>query len=255
MHEHLRTHSLAAWAALADGQPNPLVESLANSPTLALYLAPEHIRALLDASAYVGDAPERARHFAAQLLAALIRLKDNASCLVRYSVCTIRPGWSILPRRWCALAGIWSPAASTENALRDAGLPVTAVEQLTHVPEMLGGRVKTLHPAIHAGILARDRAEDLEDLRANGFAPINMVVCNLYPFQETVAQAGVTLQDAIEQIDIGGVTLLRAAAKNFLHAVVVCDPADYPRIAAALANKAARSIWRCAASWPSKPSP
>ncbi len=144
-------------------------------------------------------------------------LVDFASSLVRF-------GWDLVA------------SGGTEKALRDASLPVTAVEQLTHVPEMLGGRVKTLHPAIHAGILARDRPEDLEDLRANGFAPINMVVCNLYPFQETVAQAGVTMQDAIEEIDIGGVTLLRAAAKNFLHAVVVCDPADYPRVSAALAD-------------------
>ncbi len=138
-----------------------------------------------------------------------------------------------------ALVGFgWDLVATgkTEKLLTDAGLPVTPVEQLTHVPEMLGGRVKTLHPAIHAGILARDRPEDLEDLRANGFAPINMVVSNLYPFQETVAQPGVALQDAIEQIDIGGVTLLRAAAKNFLHAVVVSDPADYSRISASLAR-------------------
>jgi phosphoribosylaminoimidazolecarboxamide formyltransferase/IMP cyclohydrolase len=103
----------------------------------------------------------------------------------------------------------------TEKALRDAGLTVKPVEQLTGVPDLLDGRVKTLHPAIHAGILARDRAEDLESLKQYGYAPINMVVCNLYPFRETVARMGITLQDALEQIDIGGVTLLRAAAKNF----------------------------------------
>ena len=130
----------------------------------------------------------------------------------------------------------WDLVASggTQKALVDAGLTVTGVEQVTKSPEMLGGRVKTLHPAIYAGILARDRAEDLEALKENGFAPINMVVCNLYPFQETVAKAGVTLQDAIEEIDIGGVTLLRAAAKNFLRVIPICDPADYERIAAAL---------------------
>lgn len=127
-------------------------------------------------------------------------------------------------------------SGGTERALRDANLPVTAVEQITKMPEMLGGRVKTLHPAIHAGILARDRTEDLEDLKQHGFAPINMVVCNLYPFQETVAQSGIALQDAIEQIDIGGVTLLRAAAKNFLHTIVVCDPRDYIRITDALSE-------------------
>jgi phosphoribosylaminoimidazolecarboxamide formyltransferase/IMP cyclohydrolase len=104
----------------------------------------------------------------------------------------------------------------------------------------LGGRVKTLHPAIHAGILARDNAEDMRSLQQSGYAPINMVICNLYPFQETVAQPGVTLQDAIEQIDIGGVALLRAAAKNFWRVTVVCDPNDFVKIIAEL--KAAGEI-------------
>lgn len=130
----------------------------------------------------------------------------------------------------------WEFVASggTERALRDAGLDVTPLEQLTNVPEMLGGRVKTLHPAIHAGILARDKDADLAELEEHGYAPINMVICNLYPFQETVARPDVTLQDAIEHIDIGGVTLLRAAAKNFFRVTTVCDPNDYMRVVAAL---------------------
>lgn len=130
----------------------------------------------------------------------------------------------------------WDLVASggTETTLRNAGLKVTPIEQLTRVPEMLGGRVKTLHPAIHAGILARDKEDDLQSLIEHGYAPINMVICNLYPFQETVAQMGITLQDAIEQIDIGGVTLLRGAAKNFLRVTVVSDPADYNKIIAEL---------------------
>ncbi len=130
----------------------------------------------------------------------------------------------------------WDLVASggTERVLREAGLDVTSVSRLTGLPEMLGGRVKTLHPAVHAGILARGTEEDLEDLTSFGYAPINMVVCNLYPFRETVSQAGVTLQDAIEQIDIGGVTLLRAAAKNFLNVVVLCDVNDYAKVAAEL---------------------
>ncbi len=152
---------------------------------------------------------------------ALLSVYDKAG-VVEFATALVSLGWDLVA------------TGKTEKVLIEAGLPVKAVEQLTNVPEMLGGRVKTLHPAIHAGILARDRAEDLEDLRANGFAPINLVVCNLYPFQQTVSQPGVTLQDAIEQIDIGGVTLLRAAAKNFFHAIVVCDPADYSRITAAL---------------------
>jgi phosphoribosylaminoimidazolecarboxamide formyltransferase / IMP cyclohydrolase len=130
----------------------------------------------------------------------------------------------------------WDLVASggTEVALKAAGLPVVPVEQVTGLPEMLGGRVKTLHPAIHAGILVRDRDEDIAALREFGYAPINMVVCNLYPFQQTVAQFGITLQDAIEQIDVGGVTLLRAAAKNFFHVVVVSEANDYSKIIAEL---------------------
>jgi phosphoribosylaminoimidazolecarboxamide formyltransferase / IMP cyclohydrolase len=130
----------------------------------------------------------------------------------------------------------WDLVASggTERVLREAGFAVTPVEQLTGFPEMLGGRVKTLHPAVHGAILARDTGNDLEELRKAGFAPINMVVCNLYPFQETVARHDVTLQDAIEQIDIGGVALLRGAAKNFLHVLVISSPEDYSRITEAL---------------------
>jgi phosphoribosylaminoimidazolecarboxamide formyltransferase/IMP cyclohydrolase len=125
-------------------------------------------------------------------------------------------------------------SGGTERELRAAGLSVTPVEQLTGIADMLGGRVKTLHPAIHAGILARNTLEDLDELEKAGFAPINLVICNLYPFQETVSRQGVALQDAIEQIDVGGVTLLRAAAKNFFQVTVVCDPADYLRVAQAL---------------------
>ncbi|MFN8377143.1 MAG: bifunctional phosphoribosylaminoimidazolecarboxamide formyltransferase/IMP cyclohydrolase [Anaerolineae bacterium] len=122
-------------------------------------------------------------------------------------------------------------SGGTERALRDASLPVTSVEQVTGISEMLGGRVKTLHPAIFAGILARDREEDLAELRARGYAPITLVVCNLYPFQETVADQTAAADDAIEQIDIGGVTLLRAAAKSYDRVTVICDPSDYTQIA------------------------
>ncbi|MFQ5421600.1 MAG: bifunctional phosphoribosylaminoimidazolecarboxamide formyltransferase/IMP cyclohydrolase, partial [Anaerolineae bacterium] len=94
--------------------------------------------------------------------------------------------------------------------------------------------VKTLHPAIHGGILARDSAADRADLAAQDFSPIDLVVCNLYPFQETVAQPGVSLAEAVEQIDIGGVTLLRAAAKNFARVTAVCDPSDYDEVLAGL---------------------
>lgn len=121
-------------------------------------------------------------------------------------------------------------SGGTENELRAAGLPVTSVETLTGYGPLLGGRVKTLHPAIHASILARDTPEDLAQLAAAGMEPISLVICNLYPFQETVAQSNTTLQDAVENIDVGGVALLRAAAKNFFHVSAVCDAADYESI-------------------------
>ncbi len=126
----------------------------------------------------------------------------------------------------------WDLVASggTARALESAGLAVTPVERVTQAPEILSGRVKTLHPAIHAGILARNTAEDLDTLKRHGYAAIDMVVSNLYPFQETVAQQGIALAEAIEQIDIGGVTLVRAAAKNFDRVTVVVDPQDYPAV-------------------------
>jgi phosphoribosylaminoimidazolecarboxamide formyltransferase/IMP cyclohydrolase len=130
----------------------------------------------------------------------------------------------------------WELIASggTANILRQAGLHVRDVADVTGAPEMLGGRVKTLHPAIHGGILARDILEDRSDLVARGYEMIDLVVCNLYPFQETVAQKGVTMEGAVEQIDIGGVTLLRAAAKNFSRVIVICTPADYDEVLAGL---------------------
>lgn len=126
----------------------------------------------------------------------------------------------------------WDLVASggTARALEAAGLLVTPVRAVTQLPEMLGGRVKTLHPAIHAGILARETAGDLQDLRDHGYAPVDLVVCNLYPFRETVTRDGVTLDEAVEQIDIGGVALLRAAAKNFARVTVLSDPADYAEV-------------------------
>lgn len=121
-------------------------------------------------------------------------------------------------------------SGGTARLLRDAGLPVTPVAELTGAPEMLNGRVKTLHPAIHGGILARNLESDLADLAAQSIELIDLVVCNLYPFSETVARSAVTLEEAVEQIDIGGVTLLRAAAKSFARVTVVTDPVDYPTI-------------------------
>ncbi|MDW8394895.1 MAG: bifunctional phosphoribosylaminoimidazolecarboxamide formyltransferase/IMP cyclohydrolase [Anaerolineae bacterium] len=118
-------------------------------------------------------------------------------------------------------------SGGTARALQAAGVPVITVEEYTTSPEILDGRVKTLHPRIHAGILARNTEQDRADLERIGASPIDLVVVNLYPFRKTVAQPYVTLRDAIEHIDIGGVALLRAAAKNFERVAVVCDPCDY----------------------------
>eukprot|EP01135_Chromosphaera_perkinsii_P012009 Nk52_evm17s2568 gene=Nk52_evmTU17s2568 len=129
-------------------------------------------------------------------------------------------------------------SGGTAKALSSSNIPVEAVETLTQAPEMLGGRVKTLHPAIHAGILARESAEDQADMTARGYGFIDLVVCNLYPFQKTVAKEDVTLADAIENIDIGGVALLRAAAKNHKRVTVVCDPCDYDIVLGDLSSDA-----------------
>ena len=119
-------------------------------------------------------------------------------------------------------------SGGTAQTLKDGGLPVTKVSDYTGSPEILGGRVKTLHPRIHGGILARrDVPQDIIDLTNNQISPIDLVVVNLYPFEETIAHEGVSLSEAIEQIDIGGPTLLRGAAKNFAHLTVLCDPAQY----------------------------
>jgi phosphoribosylaminoimidazolecarboxamide formyltransferase / IMP cyclohydrolase len=125
-------------------------------------------------------------------------------------------------------------SGGTARALSAAGLPVTQVDQVTGFPEILGGRVKTLHPAIHSGILARRTPEHLAELAAHNIAPVDLVVSNLYPFAATIARPGVTEAEAVEEIDIGGVALTRAAAKNFESVAVLCDPADYAAVLAAL---------------------
>ncbi|XP_052403103.1 bifunctional purine biosynthesis protein PURH [Carassius gibelio] len=122
-------------------------------------------------------------------------------------------------------------SGGTSKTLRDAGLTVRDVSELTGFPEMLGGRVKTLHPAVHGGILARQTPSDKADMEKLGFSLVRVAVCNLYPFVKTVASPSVTVEDAVEQIDIGGVTLLRAAAKNHARVTVVCDPSDYDVVA------------------------
>ena len=121
----------------------------------------------------------------------------------------------------------------TAAQLRKSGVPVTDVSDYTGFPEMMDGRLKTLHPKIHGGLLGlRDKESHMQALREHGIGLIDMVVINLYRFEDTVAKDGCTLEEAIENIDIGGPTMLRAASKNYRFVSVVTDPADYPRILA-----------------------
>ena len=125
----------------------------------------------------------------------------------------------------------------TAKLLRDAGVAVTEVADYTGFPEMLDGRVKTLHPKIHAGILGRrDLPAHVAQMKTHGFAPIDLVVVNLYPFRETVSRANVTLAEAIENIDIGGPAMVRSAAKNYAGVAVVTDPEDYAAVAKELSD-------------------
>lgn len=153
---------------------------------------------------------------------ALLSVSDKTG-LVEFARTLLERGWTLLS------------TGGTARALHQAGLPVMEVAEVTNHPEMMDGRVKTLHPAIHAGLLARRANEgDVEQMRAQGYAPIDLVAVNLYPFRETVARPGVSVDDAIENIDIGGPSMLRSAAKNHESVWVVVDPADYGRVLAGL---------------------
>ena len=119
----------------------------------------------------------------------------------------------------------------TKKALSEAKVPVKSVSDITGFPEILNGRVKTLHPMIHGGLLANRKVPaHMEELAKHNIGEINLVAVNLYPFVQTISKEGVTLDEALENIDIGGPTMLRAAAKNFPSVIVVVDPADYPTI-------------------------
>ncbi len=162
---------------------------------------------------------------------ALLSVSDKSG-LVEFARSLAELGWELVA------------SGGTARTLRQAGLSVLDVSRLTGAPEMLGGRVKTLHPVVHAGILARPDEADRTELAAHGIRPIELVVCNLYPFQQTIAQPDISLTEAIEQIDIGGVTLLRAAAKNYSRVTVLCDPADYAGVSDDLRREGAVSLSR-----------
>jgi len=154
---------------------------------------------------------------------ALISVSDKSG-LVDFARQLAKAGWSFLA------------SGGTAKALSSAGIAVTEVAAYTGSPEILGGRVKTLHPAVHGGILSRGTEADRAELAAHGWSEIDLVVANLYPFEATVAKPGVSEIDCVEEIDIGGVTLLRAAAKNWARVAIVCDPADYVRVVTSITD-------------------
>ena len=163
---------------------------------------------------------------------ALLSVSDKTA-IVDFGRALVERGWQLLS------------TGGTAAALRDAGIPVTEVAEVTQHPEMMDGRVKTLHPAIHGGLLARrDHPTDLTELAAQGYGPIDLVAVNLYAFRQTVAQPGVTLAQAMGKVDIGGPTMIRAAAKNHAAVWVVIDPSDYARVLETLDSGADQSALR-----------
>src|SRR3954464_6553969 len=130
----------------------------------------------------------------------------------------------------------------TAKFLRDLGLPVTDVAQVTGFPEMMDGRVKTLHPKIHGGLLAlRDHPDHVQSMREHGIQPIDLVCINLYPFRQTIERPGVTFDEAIENIDIGGPSMIRSAAKNHRFVLVVTSPDRYEKVLGDLRQHAGSS--------------
>ena len=141
----------------------------------------------------------------------------------------------------------------TRRFLLEQGVPVIDISEYTGFPEMMDGRVKTLHPKVHGGLLGRpDLPGDAQSMREHGILPFELVVCNLYPFEATVARPGVSVEEAIENIDIGGPSMIRSASKNHAHVAVVTGAEQYGRVLEAL--RAGPILPRCAASWPRLPS-
>ena len=146
---------------------------------------------------------------------ALFSVSDKTG-LVEFAKGLVESGWEIIA------------TGGTQKLLEDSGVKTTGISDVTGFPEICGGRVKTLHPRVHGGLLGRrDNPGDMAQLKENGIETIDMVCVNLYPFEATVAKPGCTLEDAVEHIDIGGPSMLRSAAKNFAAVTVVCDPGDY----------------------------
>ncbi len=167
---------------------------------------------------------------------ALISVSDKTG-ITDFAASLVERGWTVVS------------TGGTGRELRGSGVPVVPIEEFTGFPEILDGRVKTLHPGIHGGILARRSVPgDMEELERHELEPVDLVAVNLYPFRETVARPDVTLAEAQEQIDIGGPTLLRAAAKNHGFVWPVCDPSDYGAVLEALEGEARSDLRRRLAS-------
>ncbi len=151
---------------------------------------------------------------------------------------TDKSGVVELARELVALGFEILSTGGTAKALQAGGIPVTEVSTYTGFPEILDGRVKTLQPKIHGGLLGRRaNPKHREQMEALGIEPIDLLVVNLYAFEKTVAKPGCTLEEAIENIDIGGPAMLRAAAKNFQDVTVLTDPADYPQVLSELKSR------------------
>jgi len=149
---------------------------------------------------------------------ALLSVSDKRG-LIEFAQGLVALGWELVS------------TGGTAEALRRAQVPVVGIEDVTGFPEMMDGRVKTLHPKVHGGLLGRrDHPADVAAMKQHGITPIDLVAVNLYPFRETVAKKGTTFEQAIEQIDIGGPSMLRSAAKNHADVIVVVDPDDYPTV-------------------------
>ena len=167
---------------------------------------------------------------------ALISVSDKRG-IVEFARALVDLGWEIVS------------TGGTADALRRESIPVVPIEKVTGFPEMMGGRVKTLHPNVHGGVLARrDHPADVAALHAQGITPIDLVAVNLYPFHETVAKPETTFAQAIEQIDIGGPAMLRSAAKNHADVIVIVDPEDYGIVLAALRTQPTAELRRALAT-------
>jgi phosphoribosylaminoimidazolecarboxamide formyltransferase/IMP cyclohydrolase len=119
----------------------------------------------------------------------------------------------------------------TARTMRDGGIKVLDISEYTGFPEMMDGRVKTLHPKVHGGLLGRrDNQQDIQMMSTHGIKKIDLVLVNLYEFEKTIAKEGCTLEEAVENIDIGGPAMLRSSAKNFKHVTVIVDPSDYSKV-------------------------